>query len=176
MKSCKSLEVPYYSQLDNRNIPYGTCNVTSVAMCMGYYGTVGTGQGQLEDQIFDWMHFHDLDRHSPIDLVEAFTWKGIEDTFRADSRWEDVRRWISNGNPVIAHGYFTRSGHILVIRGYDDFAYGGEGAWIVNDPYGEWHRSGYDTSVSGEGLRYSYGMMAELCGDDGDLWIHFLSK
>lgn len=171
-----NLPVPYFSQLDNRRVPYGTCNVTSVAMVCAYFGVVGNGQGQLEDQMFDWMSYHGLDRHSPIDLVEVIAWKGLKDDFRADASWEAVKAWLKAGNPCIAHGYFTRSGHILVIRGYDDSAYDGRGAWIVNDPYGEWHRNGYDTSVSGENLLYSYEMMANICGDTGDLWVHFVKK
>lgn len=170
----KSLPVPYFSQLDNVNAPYGTCNLTSVAMCMAYFAIVGDGNGQLEDQLFRYVTRQGLSRHSPIDLVEVFRWKGIADSFRPDAKWGDARRWIDSGKPLIAHGYFTRSGHIIVIRGYDDEAYDGRGAWIVNDPYGEWNAQGYDTNALGEALRYSYSMMGNICGGDGDLWLHFV--
>lgn len=33
-----NLEVPYLTQLDNLYEPLGTCNTTSVAMIMKYYG------------------------------------------------------------------------------------------------------------------------------------------
>jgi hypothetical protein len=171
----KSLPVPHFSQLDNVNAPYGTCNLTSVAMCMAYLGIAGDGSGkQLEDQLFEYVMRQGLSRHSPTDLRQVLWWKKISDDFRPDAKWGDARRWIDSGRPLIAHGYFTRSGHIVVIRGYDDAAYGSAGAWIVNDPYGEWNAEGYDTNVSGEALRYSYSMMGNVCGQDGDLWLHFV--
>jgi Peptidase_C39 like family len=170
----KILSVPYFSQLDNANNPYGTCNLTSVAMCMAYFGIAGDGDGQLEDQLYRWVIAHGLSRHSPIDLAQVFKWKGIKDDFRSDAKWGDARAWIDRDKPLIAHGYFTRSGHIIVITGYDDSAYNGNGAWVVNDPYGEWYEHGYDTRVTGNGLKYSYTMMKDLCGFDGDLWLHFV--
>lgn len=169
------LSVPYLSQLDNQNVPYGTCNLTSVAMVMQFFDIVGTGDGQLEDQLFTWVQERGLDRHSPHDLVTVIQSKGLYDDFQPNARWNDVRSWLGAGNPVIVHGYFTRSGHIIVIRGYDDSLYDGRGAWLVNDPYGEWTRGGYDLSVSGECLPYSYRMMEELCGSDGDLWVHYVT-
>lgn len=42
----KDLKVPYFSQLDNKYVPGGTCNVTSVAMCLAYRGIVGDGTGR----------------------------------------------------------------------------------------------------------------------------------
>jgi hypothetical protein len=65
---------------------------------------------------------------------------------------------------------FTRSGHIVVARGYDFRGL------IVNDPHGEYFRSGYDTSVSGAALRYSYGLIQETCAYDDQFWVHFVSK
>jgi hypothetical protein len=172
----KCLPVPFFSQLDNLYNPFGTCNLTSVAMCLSYFGIVGDGDGQLEDQLYRYCLNEGLDRHSPIDLAAVCRWKGIPDDFRHDAKWGDAKTWIDSGKPLIAHGYFTRSGHIIVIRGYDDEAYSGRGAWIVNDPYGEWFPNGYDTSVPGAALSYSYSMMEDVCGSDGDLWLHFVGK
>ena len=79
------------------------------------------------------------------------------------------------GRPVIIHGYFTASGHIIVIRGYD------ASGFIVNDPYGEFFQSGYDNRRSGAGLHYSYGLIARTCypesqQDPQNLWIHSLFR
>ncbi len=166
------LNVPYLSQLDNVNNPYGSCNVTSVSMCMGYFGhplkNKQTGE-QLEDELYQFMLANGLSRHSPQDLQHVLRVYGYEDDFQPDAKWGDVKKWLDKGNPCISHGWFTRSGHIITIIGYNDKG------WIVHDPYGEWFSSGYDTNRSGAGLTYSYGMMRQVCGPDGDNWVHFVS-
>lgn len=162
------IPVPFLSQLDNTLHPYGTCNVTSIAMCMTFYGQPArSGLMQLEDKLCAYCLDHGLSRHSPGDLAILARKFGYYNDFDPAAKWGDVKKWLESGKPCIVHGWFTQSGHIIVIRGYN------ESGWIVNDPYGEWHESGYDTSVSGEGLTYSYEMMARLCGVDGDLWIHY---
>ncbi|PPT06589.1 hypothetical protein CKA32_003050 [Geitlerinema sp. FC II] len=166
------LPVPYLSQLDNVNNPHGSCNVTCVAMCLTYLGhpAIGDGGRQLEDELYQYCLDYGLSRHSPIDLAKLVRAYGYKDDFQPDAKWGEVKEWLASGNPIITHGWFTRSGHIIVIRGYN------ERGWIVNDPYGEWYEWGYDTHRTGEGLTYSYGMMSHVCGSDGDLWIHYVSK
>lgn len=171
------LKVPYLSQLDNLIAPGGTCNVTSVAMVMRYYGLVGDGQGQLEDQLSRKCQAEGWDRHSPFDLARLFFWKGIEDKFDHLASWARARAHLETKNPLVCHGYFTRFGHIIVIRGFDDSAYSGRGAFIVNDPAGEWSEHGYlHHPGAGEGALYSYAMMNRLAAPDGQLWLHFPSK
>lgn len=172
------LRVPFLSQLDNKFEPYGTCNVTSVAMVMRFYGIVGDGsQPQLEDQLYQKCVKEGWDRHNPAHLARLFFWKGLEDVFKTDATWDQARAHLGGGNPLIVHGYFTRSGHIIVIRGFDDAAYGGKGAFIVNDPNGEWAEGGYlHHSGAGNGALYSYPMMQRLCSPDGSLWLHFPRK
>ncbi len=166
------LQVPYLSQLDNLTNPGGTCNVTSVAMCMAYFGhPIRNSQNeQLEDELNQYCSANGLDRHSPADLAKVLRAYGYKDDFQSNAKWEDVKQWLNQGNPCIVHGYFTSSGHIITIIGYN------QTGWIVNDPYGEWYSTGYDTSKSGAGLTYSYGMMRQICSPDGDLWIHYVSK
>ncbi|MBW4680532.1 MAG: C39 family peptidase [Microcoleus vaginatus WJT46-NPBG5] len=170
--STVQLSVPYFSQLNNELNPHGSCNVTSVAMCIVYLGYqwFNSSGEQLEDQLYRYCTDNRLSRHSPTDLAKLINIYGYKDDFQPDAKWGDVKQWLAAGNPCIAHGWFTRSGHIITIVGYN------EKGWIVNDPYGEWYEWGYETSISGKGLVYSYGMMKEVCGSDGDLWIHFVSK
>lgn len=166
------LKVPYLSQLDNALNPFGTCNVTSVAMCMAYFGhPVRNDQGQqLEDELNQYCLDHGLSRHSPTDLKKVLEAYGYKDKFQFDAKWQDAKTHLAAGNPLIAHGYFTKSGHIVTVIGYNTKGF------VVNDPYGEWFSSGYDNSRSGAGLTYSYGMMERLCGSDGDLWLHFVER
>ena len=90
------LNVPYLSQLDNLYEPNGTCNTTSVAMVMQYFGIQGDGSGlQLEDQLTKKCWTEGWDRHSPTDLVKLFKWKGIKDKFRSDGELSrSLRRTI----------------------------------------------------------------------------------
>jgi uncharacterized protein YvpB len=67
----------------------------------------------------------------------SFTW---------DTTIEEVKQSIDNGNPCILHGMFTRSGHIIVARGYN------EKGLIVNDPYGEFSDRVRHQSQSGAAL------------------------
>lgn len=166
------LDVPYFTQLDNENNPHGSCNVTSIAMCMVYLGHSPNGARgeQIEDELYEYCLDNGLDRHSPIDLAKVVKAYGYKDDFQENAKWGDVKKWLASGNPCVVHGYFTRSGHITAIVGYN------EKGWIIHDPYGEWYEWGYDTSVSGKSLTYSYGMMKQICGSDGDLWIHYISK
>jgi len=166
-----NLPVPYLSQLDNKYKPKATSSLTSMAMCMAFFGRPAVNRGQqLEDELFQYCHQNGLARQSPQDLARLMRAYGYKDTFDPKTSWGAVKEWLAAGNPVVTHGWFTKSGHIVVIRGYTS-----EG-WIVNDPRGQWFEWGYDTSVSGEGLVYSYGMMQHVCGTDGDLWIHYLAQ
>jgi hypothetical protein len=137
---------------------------------MAYYGhPIRNAQGmQLEDELNQYCYDHNLDRHVPTDLKKVLEAYGYRDDFQPGARWGDAKTHLSGGNPLVAHGYFTRSGHIIAIIGYNSKG------WIVQDPFGEWYAEGYDTSRSGAGLTYSYEMMQRVCGYDGDLWLHFV--
>lgn len=165
------LQVPYLSQQDNLIYPAGTCNTTSEAMCWAFFGEplYRSDGEQLEDYITNYCLENGLSRHSPGDLVIVAQKHGYRPRFDSHATWDQVKAWLDSGKPCIVHGMFTGSGHIIVIVGYNN-----EGL-IVHDPWGEWYQSGYDTSVSGKALTYSYGMMNELCGPDAndELWIHF---
>ncbi len=169
------LNVRWRSQLDNSFEPYATCNVTSVAMCLNYFGITSQDPNeQLEDELYIYCQNKGYDKGNPSDLAQLVRDYGCHDDFQEKANWQDVKMWLAKGNPAIVHGFFTGSGHIVVITGFNDRG------WIVNDPYGEWFDSGYDTNASGAGLTYSYAMMDRLCGPNstppGELWIHYIWK
>lgn len=167
------LKVPYLSQRDNSLHPGGTCNTTSIAMCMGFHGEplIRPDGRQLEDYLTQYCLTNGLSRHSPGDLEVLAQRHEYRPKFSSRATWEQVKAHINSGKPCVTHGWFTSFGHVITIIGYNSKG------WIVHDPWGEWYREGYDTGVSGKGLVYSYGMMSDLCGPDanGELWIHFFS-
>jgi GH24 family phage-related lysozyme (muramidase) len=172
----KDLDVPYLSQLDNRLNPYGSCNVTCVAMCMYYLGYPRPQGSQLEDELYQKLDDMGKSRHDPYDLQYLIgTYPGFKDIFRPNGGFRDIQTSIDAGNPVIVHGYFTKSGHIIVIRGYDDKGF------LVNDPYGEWFSSGYDNTKPGKRLHYSYNLIARTCSPESEsnpknFWFHTVFK
>lgn len=165
------LKIPYKSQRDNFLNPSGSCNVTSLAMCLEFLGAKRrTQSGQLEDELYRYALNNGYSRHDPYDLAEIVRDYGCQDFFTKTATIEDVKDWLALGYPIVVHGYFTSFGHIIVLIGYDDKGF------IVNDPYGEWYNNGYDTSASGAGLHYSYNLIQSVCMADGNFWVHFISK
>jgi uncharacterized protein YvpB len=172
----------YRSQNDNYHNPGGSCNVTSVAMCLAYHGLATLDNKQLEDELYEYVLNNGRSRHSGHDLkwaAETFPVLAkapfrITDTYTENGTFNDIKKAIADGNPCIVHGYFTRSGHILCIYGYSDFGVN------IADPYGEWHSWGYDTYASGI-YELSWGALATLCSpesthDPKHIFLHTVSK
>lgn len=186
----KKLNLPkYWAQLLNPRHPYGTCNVSSVAIVMSYLGIVGDGSegGNLPMQILRWMDKNGLRRHVHDHLVKAFAWKGIKDKFTTEGTIEDIKKSIDLGKPVIFSGDFSASGHIVVIYGYITNESGEITAFNVSDPYGSFQykkpsskgfRHSYVTKPIGIGEHQVYSLKAILDvakgRKDGTLWLHIL--
>lgn len=170
------LNVPYKSQVDNAKNPFGSCNCTSMAMGLAFYGVKPKNPNkQLEDELQEWLEARGLDRHEPGAMKAVYEAYGGKDTFKTNATEQEVKQWLAQGNPCVTHGYFTGSGHIVCLIGYN------EKGFIVHDPYGEWYADGYDRNddsrpEKGKALTYSYGMMRETCMTGGEFWVHFLSK
>lgn len=165
------LNVPYKSQLDNWYNPTGSCNVTSLAMCLEFLGAARKSkQGQFEDELYQYAERNGLSRHDPYDLARIVKAYGCKDDFTDNATIEEVQDWLADGKPAVIHGYFTSFGHIIVLVGYTDDGF------IVHDPYGEWFPDGYRTDLNGAYLDYSYRMIRRTCIPDGSFWVHFISK
>jgi hypothetical protein len=169
----KLLNVPHKSQLDNELNPRGACNVTCFAMVMKYFGLRGDWSvGQLEDELYNYMERVGLSRHEPAALAKMAKVYGLKDDLTLQGSLFDLRKAIAEGRPCIIHGYFTRFGHIIVVRGYD------RSGFFVNDPFGEWMSDGYREDLSGENLHYSNNLVQRTSTPEGSnyLWLHRLSK
>ena len=170
-----NLKVPYFSQLDNHYEPFVTCNVTSVAMCCAFFGEKPSNPNiQMEDEFYLWLQERGMNRTYHDHLVKVFDACGYQDSFKTDATWDEVKEHLRKGNPVIYSGTLTHGGHIIVIRGFND----DKKCWLVNDPYGEWFSSGYNTNLTGEDLEYSYDLLARksMTGSRETTWAHFPSK
>lgn len=170
-----NLDVPYYSQRKSRYEPSKSCNVTSVAMVLAYFGINPRSTDlRLKEQLY--LEITDQGRdpnakywHDKLSqLIRSY---GMNNRFSVSTSWDEVKTHLANGNPVIISGKFTRSGHIIVLRGYDE-----RGFW-VNDPWGEWFSSGYQNK-SGENLHYSYDLCRRVSYADNSsrTWAHLPSN
>ncbi|NEQ73938.1 MAG: C39 family peptidase [Okeania sp. SIO2C9] len=174
------LDVPYFPQNDNIIRYLQTCNMTCAAMVVEYFypGTNRNTPGQLEDSLTEYcvrnygynsIYYH----HRIVDTLKHWN---VKSTFSTTTRFSKIKHHLDRGNPVIYSGKFTKSGHIIVLRGYDE-----TGFW-VNDPYGEWYNWGYDRNTpnnmkKGENLHYSYNMMGALSNSGRQAgWAHLCEK
>ncbi|SKB13869.1 conserved hypothetical protein [Planktothrix sp. PCC 11201] len=171
------LPVPYKSQQDNTIDPDGSCNVTSIAMCLEYLKIPRKhSEGQFEDELYNYALNQGLDWQAGDALAKIVRDYGAKDHFTTTATIEQVKDWLANGNPAVVHGYFTKRGHIIALVGYDSQGF------IVHDPYGEWFADGYDRNEpdgndeKGKFIHYSYGMIKDNCIPDGQFFVHFISR
>lgn len=171
-----NLDVPYLSQRDNTIRPHQTCNVTCCAMVIKYFYPYTFSETQLEDVLTkyatdtwgrDSIYYHDK-------LVKILQKYGVNSTFSTKTPFNSIFEHLDNGKPVIYSGRFTKSGHIIVIKGYDSQ----HEQFIVNDPWGEYFSSGYYQHISnGHNLRYSYKLIERVSySGPGFGWAHLCSK
>jgi Peptidase_C39 like family len=164
------LNIPYFSQRDNPRFSWATCNVTSIAMAFYYYGVRSKEGGQLEDELLQWCFDHhgegsQTDHNCLSELIQAY---GFAPSFDPKTSIQAIREALINRIPVILCGYFTHGGHIVTVAGYTP-----QGL-IVNDPWGDGYY-GYQ-STEGRKLLYPTAYIREMCGEEGDIWAHFIQK
>lgn len=167
------LDVPYLDQLENADSPFGTCNVTSVAMCLLFLGVPQKTTMRFPDELDAYCTNYGLDRHNPDDLVRLTGYYGSVDRFTRSATEQQVKEHLLTRHPCITHTWLTKSGHIIVIRGFDQTGF------FVNDPYGEYFEDGYDTNdasneCKGKKLHYSYDLFRRLIDTGGEFWVHFI--
>jgi hypothetical protein len=165
------LEVPCFSQRNNVIDPTQTCNTTAMAMVAAFHGIVGDkSYAQLEDQFSHYMAargYNRYDMESMTAFLNRFYSRWVNAVFSAKRSVGGIVELLCAGIPVIVSGKFTPSWHFIVIRGYTRNEHD-ELMFIVNDPWGEYWRTGYDGS-KGNGIElYSADLISKLCNDDGN--------
>jgi Peptidase_C39 like family len=161
------LHIPY-SGNQNNSVHGNICSVAMVLKFLGPDRTYGCPvDASLENQMQKICENRKWSIQDPFDLQSLIRFFGISCFFLTNSKWRSVEEHLQDGKPAIIHGYFVNSGGTVVVCGYS------EDSWICNDPRGRWDSGGYDRA-SGEAAHYSRETMRQLCGRDGDLWVHFV--
>ncbi|MEM9490446.1 MAG: C39 family peptidase, partial [Myxococcota bacterium] len=175
-----SASYPYYSQVDNYRDGVRSCNVTSIAMALDYYGV--TSPATLGQRTPDYLLQRFGVEFTPgglrwiFDTVAAEQGSPIRDRLDIAASIEDLRYYASRGIPTVVHGWFTPDGHIIMVTGYDGEYY------TVNDPYGRWNlqwMGSYSNTISGSGNQVRYPRAAfedavatDTAGNYLPLWLH----
>ncbi|WP_375561131.1 S-layer homology domain-containing protein [Bernardetia sp. OM2101] len=162
--------VPYFYQRNNALYPGTSCQNTSIAMVINYYGGSTTPDEITREYGKD----------------GAQTVSGLQAVFNSEAQYfglnvrvegkqngtlAQMEALLDQGKPVIAHGYTTSFGHVLVFLGHDaDYYY-------VHDPYGKWDQVAYSSGYTrgqtiGKATRYRKSAIRAAFSPDGLLWMH----
>lgn len=162
------LSVQYFYQYNNSYEPGSTCGLTSAAMLLRRWGKSVT-----PDSLY--LSYGKAQGQSPGALENLYEAHGLYATSTYAGTESSIKAHIDAGRPVVVHGYFTSSGHIVLLIGYDSTG------WFVNDPAGKWagcKGCGYPnrTSTNGRGVHYSYTSVRSAIGNSGSIWMSVASS
>lgn len=145
--------VPYFYQYANTYEPGATCANTTMAMLLKYYGANYT-----PDQIYTEFKKLSQDEFKFDTIFNKLAYRaGIKQRIRVHMETGSVAELDADLNkqrPVVIHGKFTSSGHVMLLIGNDGTNY------TMNDPAGKWGQNlcngmGYGTSsTAGIGVKY----------------------
>jgi len=130
------LDVPYFSQRDNKRDPSRTCFSSSCAMLLKYLKPKSI---KTDDDYINTV-FRNGDTTSAAAQLAALEDYGVKADFKQNGRWSDIDAQLTLGIPVpigILHkgpvSNPTGGGHWIIVigRNKDNTAY------IVHDPYGD---------------------------------------
>lgn len=143
------LPVPFFSQRDNMEQPYRTCNTSSCAMVAKFLGANISG----DDDYFQYViKYGDTTDHSA--QTQALAELRIQSTWNTNLDFDDLDKSLASGLPVVIgilhHGppEAPSGGHMIVA-----ISRTAGGDYMINDPFGNL-LDGY-ASEDGGGLTYS---------------------
>lgn len=136
-----NLAIPFQSQAPHGNWdhPYQeACEEASVILSVNYLrGRTGITKDEMNEKILalvdwqneNWSGHYDLTAERTAEMIEGFYGKEFKTEIIYDFEWDEVKKALSQGYPVIAptagrllgNPYYTAPGplyHMLVIKGY----------------------------------------------------------
>lgn len=174
-----STSFPYYDQNDNQNEGWRACNITSIGMALDFFGITKPPSTTNGLRTPDYLYNLYGISGSPATLANMFNAEAVKagsavrDTWTNTGTFSQLRSIVQGGKPVVIHGWFTASGHVVEVIGWDGANY------IVNDPDGlwdgVWKSTNYDTSKSGKAVKYPAAKFEAAITDNGlgnDLLMH----
>lgn len=167
--------VPYFYQYSNSINPGGSCQNTSMAMLLKYYGATGITPDIISND-YGTSQAQTVSGFNTVCNAEAQSY-GLTGSCVSTSTgtFSALQNLLSQGKPVVVHGYFTAYGHVMVILSYTGTEY------ICNDPAGEWSQQyqygGYSGTNATEGIQIHYAASAfeDAIGPSGDIWYHYFN-
>ena len=151
------VDAPYFYQYDNLHEPGSTCGITSGAMMVDTFHPGSVTPDSL------WSTYGRPQGQSPAGLAALYEAEGLYADWTTAGRRADIRAHLDAGRPVAVHGWWTTSGHVTLIIGYD------ASDWIVNDPAGDW--SNCYGCGGGKAVHYPLGGdWDSRMGGDGEVW------
>jgi len=164
---------PYYNQNYNASEGWRACNITSISMALDFYGI--TSREKLGQRTPDYIYKKYYLQFTMEGLKRIFdseakrVGNALRDSITYGGTVSALRARAQDGVPTVVHGWFTGSGHIVEVIGFDGANY------IVNDPNGQWnerYKGGYvSTRTGGNAVRYSKAAF-ERAIDRGGIWMH----
>ena len=125
-------DVPYFHQHSNRINPSGSCQNTSVAIVLKYYGA----DDITPDMISAKWGTHVAQTTGGLEKVfnEEAALRGltVRDQATETGLLRELHALLDAGRPVIVHGGFSSVGHLMVLVGYDERFY------YAMDPASQW--------------------------------------
>lgn len=141
IKDSVNLDIPFQSQAPNGNWdhPYQeACEEASVILSVNYLrGTTSISKSEMNEKILtlvdwqktNWGGHEDLTAEKTVELIKSFYGDEFKTEIITDFEWDDVKKALSQGYPIIAptagrllgNPYYTAPGplyHMLVIKGY----------------------------------------------------------
>ena len=150
--------------------PYSSCQNTAIAMVINYFGgnttpdAITNYYGKREAQTVPGFQrvFNSEAAHFGLSVRDRGTQYGS---------MSKLNQLLAQGKPVMAHGYTTSYGHLVVFLAFDGTYY------TVHDPYGSWDggykSSGYyKTSTAGKFVKYHKNDVQAAFAPDGYVWLH----
>ncbi|MYF92136.1 MAG: T9SS type A sorting domain-containing protein [Gemmatimonadetes bacterium] len=124
--------VPYFHQHSNRINPSGSCQNTSVAIVLKYYGA----DDITPDMISAKWGTHVAQTTGGLEKVfneeAALRGLSVRDQATETGLLRELHALLDAGRPVIVHGGFSTVGHLMVLVGYDERFY------YAMDPASQW--------------------------------------